>query len=276
MFAFADGFIKVQLYDQKVEGHSASAGTASGTSTPPNEKVATNGNGNNGVRPDRENLTHYGAFILFETALQAMQARDRLHNMVFDSTQATPVVLQARLALKNLFVPREDGAQGAQSQKSSRRGSHGGFTPQNGSMQPQVIPPSENQQAAHGLNGHGYSPATAAVMVNNMLTQSFSPLLSPQHAGYNIHSGYHSPALSPVPIAYQMAPPALQNGLNGYYSDGVLSPHASQHPHHAAMHQQQGVFAGMYAAHGGYHRQHNHHTSHAGSVFQAATRVPSQ
>ena len=265
MFAFADGFIKVQLYDQKLEGHSASAGTASGTSTPPNEKVA-NGNGTNGTntRADRDNLTFFGAFILFETAAQAMHARDRLHNMVFDSSQATPVVLQARLALKNLFVPREEGPQGPQSQKSSRRGSHGGFAPQNGSAQqqgqPQVIPPSETHPAH--LNGHGYSPATAAVMVNNMLSQSFSPLLSPQQAAYGIHSGYHSPQLSPVPIAYQMNPPALQNGLNGYYSDGVLSP---QHQH---MHPQQGVFAGMYPTHGGYHRQHNHHTSHAGSDTQ--------
>lgn len=293
MFAFCDGFVKVQLYDQKGPqegGGAATTTTTSGASTPP---AATTTTVAGGPAP----LTFFGAFILFDSPAQAIFARDRLHGMVFDAAAQPPTILQARLALKNLYLSREENEQHMQavaaaminnSQKTSRRGSHGYANGGGGNALQQhgaVIPPSDAAVVA------GYMVNGNANVVGG---GAFSPLLSPQPphngggGGGYIHSGYHSPALSPYGAQHQqLTPPALQQQLNGYYSDGVMSPQQ----HHPSLVHPQGVFSGMYGngvgvgnggnngnnngGGGGYHRHgngyhnnnhsHNNHShSHAG------------
>lgn len=224
MFAFADGFVKVQLYDQQNKEHT-------------NGKEGMSPGGNGGV-----GKTEFGAFALFSTAAQAAAARDRLHGMPFDSSANPPVILQARLALKNLFMSRDESEQ--YSAKSSRRGSH--------------------------IYGHGQvipidSPYTAAP-INANGHFNVSPLLSPQHpANAFLHTGYNSPALGP--FSQQLTPPALQSNGAPYFTDsaaGVLSPHHSALAHN-------GVFSMLSYANGNganvngggsYGNRNGHHSAH--------------
>jgi hypothetical protein len=222
LFAFADGFVKVQLYDQQKENAGSKEGMSPGSA---------------GV-----GKTEFGAFALFSTAAQAAAARDRLHGMPFDSSANPPVILQARLALKNLFMSRDEADQ--YSAKSSRRGSH--------------------------IYGHGQvipidSPYTAAP-INGNGHFNVSPLLSPQHPNAFLHTGYNSPALGP--FSQQLTPPALQSNGAGYFTDsaaGVLSPHQ----HSALAHN--GVFGMLSYANGNgaslnggasYGNRNGHHSAH--------------
>jgi len=256
LFAFSDGFLKVQLYDSKDASGSAtakdstastkpspspSAGTekegipASPQSAPVPSPGSTASNGNG-----RE-LTQLGCFALFEHAHQAALARERLNGYVFDASASPPVVLQARVALKNLVLTREEAdalnaaAALSASSKSSRRSSM--------SHAAAVIPLDSPYQP----NG-----------------SSFSPLTSPQphSAQYGIHSGYGSPALGPVYAHPQaLTPPALAHmGTPAipYYTDSSSLSVGNG----GAVQQAGGVFSGLYNAAGGvinpaFQPQHN-------------------
>lgn len=224
LFAFAEGFIKVQLYDQlKGEGARMSA-TATPTPIPGETNTASA-------------HTHFGCFVLFETPAHALAARDRLDGLVFDSS-ATPVVaLQARIAMKNLFVNSADQQQTDRSQ-ASRRGS-ASFLHTN------VIPPSEYT--------NGYSPVVAAH------TPTF--VHSPQ---VYANTGYVSPLGS-----YLSLPTAsLQTGA-GFYAhgsdSGAVSPVQQHSPlaqiqHHLTPSNAAAVYSALQQAYpsGGNYRGYSH------------------
>jgi len=261
LFAFSEGFLKVQLYDSKDASASGKDITAA---TKPSSSPSTVGAGSekegipaspqsapvpspgsNTSNPHGRELTQLGCFALFENAHQAALARERLQGYVFDPSASPPVVLQARLALKNLVLTREEtdslsaAAALTASSKSSRRSSM--------SHAAAVIPIDSPYQPTSG-------------------STTFSPLTSPQpHSvqAYGIHSGYGSPALGPVYAHPQaLTPPALAHMGSPavpYYSESNLSVSNGA----ATVQQAGGVFSGVYNAGGvlnaAFQSQHNGH-----------------
>lgn len=254
MFAFCPGFIKCQLYDQLKSNE--------GQRTP----IGTSPDGSN------TGLTHFGAFILFESPAAAIFARDRLNGFVFDASAPSPVVLQARIAMKNLFLSREEqvdlfqlsGLVGGGSLKASRRNSLAGTaTPTGtGAHHQHVIPPSEiarmTQIQAEYAQGQ-FSPILQPGIANAG-TPPFQPF-SP--------SEYTSPALGA--FAQAVPPPGY------YHLDSATSPQQSHSP---VQHLQQNAYAciqqngggwqaspvGIGAYRTGAYTPYGHHHSHPHGV----------
>lgn len=275
MFTFCPGFIKAQLYDQLKSPHN----TAEGQQNPSSNGQASNGHGESAVTPAAPNdgLTHFGAFILFDSPHAALLARDRLNGHVFDSSSTPAVVLQARIAVKNLYLSREEQAeiekQRAMSTvihgsgaKSSRRGSFNHAIPKE-PIQLQFSPQQQQQlqQLQHQLQ---LPPSEFHNDYSNQFSPMLQPSTTPTFQGSYSPSGYHSPALGSydasqsmfygvsgqsTPIPHSPLPLGVFAGVHQSNSSGFANGYSSRNGSVSGFHSNGGASSAPLYTHPSHH-----------------------
>jgi len=244
LFAFAEGFVKVQLYHHREVGDASSRDPSH---------------------------TNYGCFALFETSQHAVAARDRLHGFVFDANTQPPTILQARIALKNLWQTREEMNQyfikkAATSNNNSRRGSLTQMQNPNHPFSSPIIPfeftpfppallPHHHGTTAGDSSGAGMAGMTGMVTPPHPFQQTVSPLSYP-------NSAYGSPVMGPsagmpfntmtggIQIPTQSLGPPAQHQTAAFFNEiDAAHSHAQTHTLLSPQHQhQQHMTGGILAA----------------------------